>query len=317
MDTIEKNSLLNYLADMDFSYREQLNVSEDINFGTEIEFMVKNGYEQDRNLRKLINTNSEIGKVYRLGEYKKYDSSIRDKRIFEIRTPVLSNTKEDFKSLYNICEGLNKMGLEESNQKGVHVHADLSMLEENKEFLETFLKIFCIYEHIIFRFSYGNNNESNININSYSREVSSKIYNYLRKMDKDKSFTKTLIDLRHLFKCKSYALNFHQKDLACKKETIEIRTFNSTFDPVIIQNNINFVLSMFNQIKTGNVDLDLLNYRFNEYNREFYYTEPYSSMNLDDAVELSDLIFIHDQDKDYFLRQYAIKEKPKQKKLVI
>ena len=63
--------------------------------------------------------------------------------------------------------------------------------------------------------------------------------------------------------------------------------------------------------------VDILNYRFNEYNREFYITEPYSKMNLDDAIEFSDLIFTSDLDKYYFLRQYAIKDKPKQKKLVI
>lgn len=317
MDKIETNSLLNYLTNMDFSYRDNLNVSDDIKFGSEIEFMVKNGNEHDRDIRKLINLNSSLRKMYKVGEYKKVDSTLKDKRIFEIKTPILSNTKEDFTPLYNVCEGLTKLGIEESNQKGVHVHADLSLLEENKDYLDTFLKLFCIYEHIIFRFSYGNDLESNINVNSYSREVSSKLYNYLNSSNQDDTFSKAISDLRQLFKCKTYAINFHQKDLYCKNETIEIRTFNSTFNPVIIQNYINFVLSMLNKIKSNKVDLDILNYRFNEYNREFYITEPYSKMNLDDAIEFSDLIFTSDLDKYYFLRQYAIKEVPKQKKLVI
>lgn len=317
MDTIEKNSLLNYLTNMDFSYRDSLNVSESIHFGTEIEFMVNEGHEHEKETRRLINNNSSSKKLYKIGEYRRHDPSIRDKKIFEIKTPILSNNREDFKSLYNVCTGLKQIGVYESNQKGIHVHADLSLLEENKKYLETFLKLFCIYEHIIFRFSYGNISESNINIKSYAREVSTRLYNYLINNDKESSFNKSISDLRHLFRCKSYALNFHQKDFSCKNETIEVRTFNSTLDPVIIQNNINFVLNMVNQIVNNDVDLELLDYKFSEYNREFYYTEPYSQMNLEDAIEFSDLIFNTSIDKDYFLRQYAVKEVPKQKKLVI
>lgn len=317
MDTIEKNSLINYLTKMDFNYREKLNVSDDIHFGAEIEYMVRNGNEHDKTIRKIINSNSNMKKIYKIAEYRRCDASNKDKKIYEIRTPILSNNTDDFHSLYNICNGISKMGTEESNQKGVHVHVDLALLDENKEFLDTFLKLFSIYEHIIFRFSYGNLSESNINVNSYSREVSSKIYNYLMSNDPSMSFHNTISDLRHLFKCKNYAINFHQRDFSCKNETIEIRTFNSTLDPVIIQNNINFVLNMINQVVTDQIDLDFLNYRFSEYDREFYVTEPYSNLNLDDAIEFSDLIFNTDLDKDYFLRQYVIKNEPKQKKLVI
>ena len=154
-------------------------------------------------------------------------------------------------------------------------------------------------------------------MSSYSREVSHRIFNYLKRYDSYMSYRDILIELRELLKCKSYAINFHQKDSSCKNETIEVRTFNSTTNPVIIQNDINLLLNMINQIVNNDIDIDLLDYRFSEYDRSFYVKEKYSDLNIEDAIEFSDLVFKESIDKDYFLRQYIIKDKPKQKKLVI
>lgn len=317
METIDKNNLISYLSEMPFNYRSTLNVPEEMHFGTEIEFMTSNTSESDRSVRKVINRNSTFKKIYKFGVNNRVEVQNRNKRIYEIKTPVFSNNEEDFMSLKNVCNGLESINVMTSNEKGIHVHTDLSVLENNNRFLETFLKLFCIYEHIIFRFSYGEENESTINMTSYSRMVSHKLYKYLKNYNRSMSYDNFLRELRELLKCKSYAINFHQKDDSCKNETIEVRTFNSTTNSVIIQNDINLVLSIINQIVNNSIDIDLLDYRFSEYDRGFYVKEKYSDLHLDDAIEFSDMIFNDSVDKDYFLRQYVIKDKPKQKKLVI
>lgn len=317
METIEESNLLDYLSNIPFVYRDKLNLPEDLKFGTEIEFMVDQTHDIYKSLRKVLYTQTGDRKYFKLGSNHRVVSYNGGKKIYEIKSPVLCNNNEDFNSLRVVCDELSNHNTSPSNQKGVHVHVDLSTLENNERFLSIFLKIFCIYEHIIFRFSYGEEEYSNINVSSYSREVSNRLYNYLTTHNYNEEFNSVLNDLRDLFACKSYAINFHKKDLSCNNETIEVRTFNSTMNPVIIQNDINLVLSIINQIVENGIDIDLLDYRFKEYDRKFYVKESYSKMNLQDAVELSDLVFNYDEDKDYFLRQYAIKTNPKKKKLVI
>ncbi|MBO6195123.1 MAG: amidoligase family protein [Bacilli bacterium] len=317
MGTNEESSLLNYLANIPFVYRDKLNVPEDMKFGAEIEFMSDDVHDIYKVLRKALNNQTGKRKYYKLESNNRVVRYNQGKRIFEIKTPVLYNSEENFDSLKQVCDAFRNHILMPSNQKGVHVHVDLSTLERNERFLNTFLKIFCIYEHIIFRFSYGEEEYSNINIASYSREVSNRLYNYLIKHNYNEEFEIFLNDLRELLKCKSYAINFHKKDIACNNETIEVRTFNSTMNPVIIQNDINLVLNIINQIVNNEIDLDLLDFRFREYDRKFYVKDSYSKINLQDAVEFSDLVFKDSEDKDYFLRQYAIKTNPKKKKLVI
>jgi len=53
MEKLEENSILDYLSKMPFEYRDNLNVPEDMNFGTEIEFMVKQRNMLKENLGNL------------------------------------------------------------------------------------------------------------------------------------------------------------------------------------------------------------------------------------------------------------------------
>ena len=317
MNKIEENSILNYLSNIPFVYREKLNVPDDMKFGTEIEFMTGKTLDVEKRFIKIMkNQDPSNKKYYKLTGNRRVVYYNTGKKILELKTPVLINSKEDFDSLKRMCLSLSENTMP-SNQKGIHVHVNMSLLEENPEYLDILLKILCIYEHILFRFSYGEEEESNINIASYSREISNRLYKYIKNMDSKQDFNKSIEELREKFKCKSYAINFHEKDLNCKTDTIEFRPFNSSLNPVIIQNDINLVLSMINSIRNDDVDLDKLGYRFKNYDKGSYIKETYSSLNMDDAIEFSDLIFSDKVDKDYFLRQYAIKSKPKQKKLVI
>lgn len=315
MSTLEEENLMEYLENIPFEYRERLYTDPSIKFGTEIEFMIN----KSKSLDKIYKLTYKFfdKKIFRISQSSRVVIPKFDKKIYEIKTPVLSNDMNDFVDLKKICEGLDKEDVVPGNQKGVHVHIDLSTFENNQYYLKLFLQLFCIYEHIISRFSYGEEDISTINYASYSREISSLLYDFIKTHDFNEDFDVLIQDLREVLRCKSYALNFHQKDDNCKNETIEFRTFNGTFNPTIIQNDINMCLNMVNRIIDEEVDVDLLDYRFKEYNKGFYIKESYSKLFMEDAIEFSDLIFNYNKDKDYFLRQYAIKSNPRKKKLVI
>ena len=317
MEELEEKSILEHLSKMPFEYRETLNVPEDMNFGAEIEFMVKQKNLVEKEFRKLMINQAGKKKYYKLSNDSRVFKNNTGMKIIELKTPILKNTKEDFESLYNIINDMSSDEIFPSNQKGIHVHADMSQLENNPEHLETLLKLLFLYEHVICRFSYGEEDRTNINLANYSRKISNKLYKYLKENKKIEDFDKAIKELREIFNLKTYAINFHQKDFNCKTDTIEIRQFNSTFNPVIIQNDINLVLSMIYNTINYNVDKDFLDYKFDEYDNRTYSSKSSLILNLSDAIEFSDLVFTKQNDQDYFLRQYAIKPNSKEKKLVI
>lgn len=316
MSTIEEISLMEYLENMPFDYRETLNVNPNDKFGVEIEFISSKRRSLDK-VYKIINFKPYEKKVYRLASSKRIVAPKSEEGIHEIKTPVLENNSKDLMNFKRVCDGLSKEDIIPGNQKGVHVHVDLSNFMNDPYYLKLFLKVFCVYEHIISRFSYGEEDYSNINYASYSREISNLLYDFIRNHTFDENFEDLITDLRHILNFKSYALNFHQKDSSCRNETIEFRTFNGTFNPTIIENDVNMCLNIVDRIVNNELDIDLIDYKFSEYNRGFYKKRSYSKLNMDDAIEFSDLIFNYNKDKDYFLRQYAIKSNPRKKKLVI
>ena len=84
------------------------------------------------------------------------------------------------------------------------------------------------------------------------------------------------------------------------RNTIEFRSPNGTFEPVIWQNNLNLFTKMIEKVKT--IDVEKLYYDYfsnfsisvNEYNKIYF----------EDAIRFADLIFDKNIDKMYFLRQY-------------
>ena len=312
-----EKDILEKLSNIDFKYRNLLNIDDQMKFGTEIEFVSSNKNNIHKIIKNLNHKYELKTNSFALSENNKIYNMFTNDKVFEIKTPVFNNSVKSFHCLKEICDELEKIDVKNSNQKGMHVHVNLSSFDEETEYLYTFLKLFSIYEHVIFRFSYGEEEYSNINISSYSREISNILYNYLRRKNLSKDFKQNILELQELLKCKSYALNFHKKDDKVKEETVEMRTFNSTTNPIIIQNNINLLLSMISRITYSEIDLDLIDYRFKNYDRGFYKREKYSEINLDDAIELSELLFETETDKDYFLKQYLIKNDIKTKKLVI
>ena len=85
---------------------------------------------------------------------------------------------------------------------------------------------------------------------------------------------------------------------------VEIRNPLSTLDYIIWQNYVNFFVHLFLYCKSNNFNEDILDRRKCEIVDIAGDLDSYDNIYLDQALELSDLIFNNNIDKIYFLRQY-------------
>ena len=176
-------------------------------------------------------------------------------------------------------------------------------------YIWTELNIITLYENIIFRFGFGESDRSNINLETYSKAVSPLVFKYIRSFDITKPFEEHIHELQKILICKSYAINFHNKDKSVSNDTIEFRMFNSTFDLTTIQNYVNFVGNVMYQIVKNRVDLDVLDYSLDTYDIKKYSLDKYSDFDPSGAVELSEVIFDKREDQVRFLKQYMFKKR--------
>ena len=104
---------------------------------------------------------------------------------------------------------------------------------------------------------------------------------------------------------------------------MEVRCFNGSLDPVIVQNNINLIASILHAVLENRIDLDYLNLEYQKYSkRKINFDRPYEILNgheciaynnelysfnkvdLNKVMKFTDMVFIHERDKYMFLKQY-------------
>ena len=89
--------------------------------------------------------------------------------------------------------------------------------------------------------------------------------------------------------------------------TIEFRSPNGTFNPIIWQNNVNLLVHLFMYAKSDKFNEDKIMKRMkmmledNVSSKIYKYSRIYNGQ----AIELADMIFDNNLDKIYFLRQYV------------
>ena len=225
-------------------------------------------------------------------------------------SPILHNTKSTWNSVKKACELLKSLDAKALNRTGAHIHIDQEILKDNQKFILNLLKLWTIYEHVIYYFSYGESKRGREYICCYAYRMAV-LYNQFvkcHKYDNDENIYKNLMTF-----CDEYhpSLKGGLWFADCKgvygsiHNTIEIRCPNGTLNQTIWQNNVNFFISLLSKCSSDDLDMDLINYKFEKYQDIYNYNGVY----LNDAVELSNMIFDDDIDKIYFLKQYVKKIK--------
>ena len=276
--------------------RDVIGVEGYITFGLELEFehCKKDKIEEELERNNLFNKCWEI----------KRDGSLT--KGAEINSPILRDVKESWLELDKVCSIVKPLAKIDINSGG-HIHVGTHILGDKKESWINFLKLWSVYENIIFRFSYGEYLTSRPEMMTYA-EIMKKDF-----WKKHKEFSKESYNMNDIISKikgdKHNAVNFRNINLVnldcfVEDNTIEFRCPNGTLDSVIWQNNVNFFVKMLLYSNSTSFNDDLVQKRHELIENKYYGLEWYKEIYIEQALELCDMMFDNNLDKVYFLRQY-------------
>ena len=289
------DALINFLNSYDLVLRDSIGVSADYTIGLELEFEFE-FIKSFSYLKEFISTNFSNWEV-------KSDNSLRNGA--EIISPVSSDTREFWENLKLICLKLDKY-MNVGVKSGGHVHIGAHTLGDNIENWKKFLLLWKTYENIIYRFGYNEFLGPRPTVSQYAYPMA---LEFDKVLDTNCDNLSDMISL--LNKEKYQGVNFMHVDLDNISDkgylnTIEFRCPNGALDAVILQNNVNLFIKMIEYAKSSEFNYEVVNRRFNINNLYNSYgnLDYYGLINLEQALEFSDLIFSNMKDKLYFLKQY-------------
>lgn len=134
--------LYNVIQNLFIDYRYNLGLDKALTFGVEIEY---EGFYYGKT-EKFLNQNLNNWKS-------KVDNSL----FFggEVTSPIMNDDKKFWLELKTICEYLKKHYVRVHYNTASHVHIGASLLNNNPNLWIMFLKLYTCYEHILYRFGYG------------------------------------------------------------------------------------------------------------------------------------------------------------------
>ncbi len=278
--------------------RSCLGFEEAITFGLELEAENAMKEKIDKQLYKNLPQSGWITK---------HDGSLHNG--VEINSPILRDKETTWKNLYTVCSIVESHAAIDNNSGG-HIHIGAQILGNNKEAWLNFLKLWAVYENIIFRFTYGNFLTARPSLLKYAKPIAQTLWQDLQELKKDNSsLERIIIKISHE---KRQAVNFnnildeHYDKLCdiCDKNTIEFRCPNGSLNPVIWQNNVNLFVKLLTYSKSTSFNDDLVEQRYRANSDKFANLKLYDEIYLEQVLELCDMLFTNNLDKVYFLRQY-------------
>lgn len=299
LNTTELHQALNYACKYNLTLREKINIPSDATFGFELEFLKKNL--------------TKIQECLKLSKFSKWnlcsDDAIRE--IYEIQTPILTDTKQSWLEFDEICKVVGLDNIINTNC-GAHIHIGAQVLGPNPIAWLNYLLLISTYENIIFRFGYGEDSKPRKYLEGYAASVAADFWTRYKELSKSVYYD---IDdvIKGLNVVKYKAINFvnvkNPKQVEYKN-TIEVRHPNGTKNSIIWQNNDLLILRTMLYAKSPDFDRETILRRKRINERQGISFERYSEFQLDTALEFADLIYTNNLDKIYFLNQYI---KPKKK----
>lgn len=244
----------------------------------------------------------------------------------EVVTPILTDTKENWYELRDVCKMIKRHGGIADNDCGGHNHVGFNTFE-NVHNLVNFAKFWIANENIIYRFGYGEQNTARPRINVFAYPVARKWSFINFDFMENYPVNKAVATLTYGQQCeyeycnpKSFGVNFvNAKDInrSMPGNTVEFRYPNGTLNPATIQNNDNCNAHIISYCKSDDFDYDQVE-RFTYENKEnFSFIKSYNELNLRQALVFVDTIFDNNLDKIFFLKQYIKDEQIEDEKLLI
>ena len=285
------------LDDYLIEYRKRINLEQYITIGLEIEF--------EHESKKIIE--NQIEDIFLNNPDWKMKEEYSLQRGGEIISPILRDTEENWEDLKIICSLMDNFQARESDKCGSHIHVGSQTLGKQKQSWMNFIKLWAIYENIIFRFAYGEYLNGRPKITTYAYPISAELLDCYKVLSQKRA---TLLEiLCAINKDKYQAVNFRNVigtdcDKMIDYNTIEFRCPNGTLDPAIWQNNANFFIRLLLYSKSNKYNKDIIQRRERIIRDKINDLHWYNEIYLEQALELCDMIFTNNLDKLNFLKQY-------------
>lgn len=290
----ELQELLYYMENYYLEYREQLGIDSFVTFGLELELehavidSIRNQFMNEPSLAKWV--------------LKKDDSLEKG---LEINSPILMDEKSCWNHLKEVCSIVKKYAMIDRNSGG-HIHIGTQVLGEKTTSWLHFIKLWSIYENIIYRFCYGEYLSARTSAHRYAKIMAKTFWlDYLELINYRELDVSDIV--KYIIHGRYYAINFmkvHNFHNIEEKNTIEFRCPNGSMNPIIWQNNVNFFSNLLRYSKSKIYDDDIIMKRRKKNEDEYSDCIWYDEIYLEQALELCDMIFTNNLDKIYFLRQY-------------
>ena len=224
----------------------------------------------------------------------------------EVNSPILRDRESSWNELSKVCSILGEYA-KVGNSSAGHIHIGAHILGDDVASWLNFIKLWSVYENIIFRFSYGEFLAGRKCILRYARPIKDILKDYYKQFkDNHVSLENMLVILS---KKRDQAVNFanvlkFSTGSFNLGNTIEFRCPNATFKPEIWQNNIKFFAKFLQYSNSSLYDDNIVEERNKlDINNNLKY-EMYNEIYLNQALELGDMLFDNNLDKIYFLKQY-------------
>ena len=269
----------NQLINSPMEFRSKLTLPHRVNFGLELELDKVDSSE----VRNLVSRN--IGGDFSV----KNDKSLTTGMNAEINTPVLRNTKATWELLKKMGELLKRIDAS-YDVCSFQINFDGSLLPSDESKVR-FLKLYAMYEDIVYRFSKGEDPNYRESLEDYASPIILTLKGMLS--INDKAVIETFSNQ------KRYGICFKTR----KCDLIEFRTPNMTDNVCLWQNYITFFYNLLMLSISGKYDMKEVDEYMERFSRT-YILENYELEKSDKAIELSKKLFSNSTDRINFMHQY-------------
>lgn len=295
MSGVDLQDLIILIDDYYIKLRNRLGFDQCITFGLELEFENAMRDRIDRQLRETFPN----------GDWRtKHDGSLNNGA--EIDSPILRDNEITWINLDKVCSIVEPLASIDKKSGG-HIHIGTQTLGNNKESWLNFIKIWSVYENIIYRFVYGEFLTARPSMLEYAEPMAEAFWKSYDELKNEDASLETIIS--RISHTRYQAVNFRNVSSGdynrfCRNNTIEFRCPNGSLDSVIWQNNVNFFVKLLIYSRNTSFNDDLVQQRRQLNLDKFVGLKWYDEIYLEQALELCDMIFRNNLDKVYFLRQY-------------
>ena len=271
--------LNNQLINSPMEFRSKLTLPHKANFGLELELDKVDLLE----VKELVGRN--IGGDFSV----KNDKSLTTGMNAEINTPVLRNSKATWELLKRMGELLKKINAS-YDRCSFQVNFDGSLLPSVEDRVK-FLKIYAMYEDIVYRFSKGEDLSYRDSLEEYASPIILTLKGVLS-INND-----AVVEM--FSNQKRYGICFKSRDC----DLIEFRTPNMTDNVCLWQNYVTFFYYLLNLVHSGKINMREVDEYINSYSR-IYILENYEKEKEEKALQLSKKLFCNSTDRINFMHQY-------------